>query len=582
MTNGYPLESILAVDCGSLFTKAILIDVVEGQFRLIARSDALSTGDSPQANTMLGVARSAFQLERSLGRKIRNDKAQLITPERMDGSGVDAFVATTSAGAPLRLFLVGLANDVSISSARNAVLGCSATIIDTLSLEDHLDQQDGIEAALTRLHRAQPDAIVLVGGVDEGASPTLLQIVSILTLSMTVTERKARAPIVYAGTSQLRSAVVQALGDLTEVRVTENIRPTMELENLAPLTKELRRLHAERILNRLPGMGAVSAWSRVPILPTMQAFGYSLGYLSAQFGLQVIGLDVGAQQTTVGWAVKGRSELLTQAGLGMATLDKVAEQIGIDRVLRWLPESCEPDTAWETILNLSLHRGVAPGSRRELQLTQAVARELLTPLLTQAKRRWRQETMGEHPQWDLIILSGAAFARAPSAGQAALIALDTLQPVGISSLVTDAVSLAAPLGAIGTLEPLASTQVLERDAFVSLGTVVAPTGVAKPGDTALRIQITYSDGRALQVEAPFGSLEIIPLAPGQKANLELRPGSRMSLGETRKGRGAKVEVDGGLLGVIVDARGRPLTLPEGNLAAAQERSRQWLWDVGGV
>ena len=47
-----------------------------------------------------------------------------------------------------------------------------------------------------------------------------------------------------------------------------------------------------------------------------------------------------------------------------------------------------------------------------------------------------------------------------------------------------------------------------------------------------------------------------------------------------KRRAGKVKASGGLIGLIVDARGRPLVLPH-NADARRRLLNSWLWDVGG-
>jgi hypothetical protein len=120
---------------------------------------------------------------------------------------------------------------------------------------------------------------------------------------------------------------------------------------------------------------------------------------------------------------------------------------------------------------------------------------------------------------------------------------------------------------------------MERDGFLSLGTVVAPVGTAREGEIALKLKITYDDGRALEMEVPYGSLEVLPLATGHKATLELRPTRKFDIGLGAKGKGATTELEGGAVGVIIDARGRPLSLPA-TREEQQAKIQEWLWGVG--
>ena len=67
-------------------------------------------------------------------------------------------------------------------------------------------------------------------------------------------------------------------------------------------------------------------------------------------------------------------------------------------------------------------------------------------------------------------------------------------------------------------------------------------------------------GSGLAVEVKQGALDVIPLPLGQSATLIVQPLHRYDVGMGGPGRGGRLEVQGGSLGVIIDARGRPLQL----------------------
>jgi hypothetical protein len=135
------------------------------------------------------------------------------------------------------------------------------------------------------------------------------------------------------------------------------------------------------------------------------------------------------------------------------------------------------------------------------------------------------------------------------------------------------------MAATAMVNPLAAAQVMERDALLHLGTVVAPVGTARVGDIALAFKIEYDDGRLLEVEVPYGSLEMIPLPAGETASLELRPTRRFDVGLGTKGQAGTTRVEGGIIGIIIDARGRPLPIAQ-DPEEQREKMQRWLWDMG--
>jgi hypothetical protein len=65
----------------------------------------------------------------------------------------------------------------------------------------------------------------------------------------------------------------------------------------------------------------------------------------------------------------------------------------------------------------------------------------------------------------------------------------------------------------------------------------------------------------------FGEIKQIPLDEGQEVQADLNPHGKLNVGRGR--RRVKTTVHGGVVGVVIDARGRPLVLPEDPLERKQ-------------
>jgi hypothetical protein len=96
--------------------------------------------------------------------------------------------------------------------------------------------------------------------------------------------------------------------------------------------------------------------------------------------------------------------------------------------------------------------------------------------------------------------------------------------------------------------------------MVYLGTCVAPIGQGKDGERCADYEIAFPDGQIVKDQLTFGELRLFPLALNQKATITVQPAKLVSLGA---GSGTPVtrEVQGGVVGLILDGRGRPLQLP---------------------
>jgi hypothetical protein len=535
---------------------------------------------------MVSVRQAVRRLSEIAGWPLLDDRGQIISPEHQ-GGGVDAVVAVVSASQPLQVVLAGVMNDVSLSSARRA-LAASYTVIGGVISLDRRDGgrhkiNDDFEGQVQMIREIMPDALVLVGGIDGGATRPVLQSARALALACS-TLSTGRPPILYAGNAELRPEVAEVVGTDAELRAVDNVRPTLQLENPAPLQAEIEELYRNRKMERLPGFSTLAAWSPVQVLPAAKAFAYSVQYLAQLYGINVLGVDAGGASATVAAVVEEQLDLAVRSDLGLSyNVARLLDQVPVESIQRWLPFELEADELANVLHNKALRYRTIPQTRQELLLEQAVAREILRLTLDDLRARWAQSavpTSEEHlPKFHLVVGSGGVLANAPNFGQVALVLLDALQPVGVSGLAVDQVRLMAPLGAAAMVNPAVASQVMEQDALLNLGTVVAPVGTAREGDVALTFKIEYEDGRSLEVEVPYGSLEVIPLPAGQTADLELRPTRRFDVGLGTKGQAGTTKVEGGIIGIIIDARGRPLPIAE-DPEEQREKMQRWLWDMG--
>jgi uncharacterized protein (TIGR01319 family) len=588
MTREYmSADSILALDCGSTTTQALLIDRVNGEYRLVARTEAPSTLEPPWNNVVDSVRQAVTDMSEVTGWPILNERGQIMSPQHQLG-GVDAVVVVTSASHPLRVVLAGIMRDISLVSAQRALSTTYALVEGVVSLDRRDDGthsvNDDIQGQIDLIQKLKPDAVVIVGGIDGGASRPVLQAAEAVAIANFTMPQSDRPPIIYAGNTELRSQVAEIVRGEAELHAIDNVRPSLQFENPGPLQNEIEGLYRERKLERLPGLSTLSSWSPVPVLPAAKAFAYSIEYLARLDGINVLGVDVGGGAASVAAVVDEKLDLTIRSDLGLSyNAVRLVDQVPVGSISRWLPFEMDPSEIRNVLANKSIHYRTLPQTRQELLLEQAMVREILRLTLDDLTPHWPQGASRIYadllPKFHLIVGTGGALSNAPHYGQAALMMLDALQPVGVTGMVLDRFRLMAPLASVAMVNPLAAAQAMEHDALLHLGTVVAPVGTAREGETALAFKIEYEDGRSLQVEVSYGSLEVIPLPIGQTANLELRPTRRFDVGLGTKGQAGTTKVEGGIIGIIIDARGRPLPIAEDS-KDQQAKMQRWLWDMG--
>lgn len=574
--------SLLAIDVGSVNTRATLIDVVDGKYRLVAASASPSTVEPPLGDAREGIRRAMDDLKRITGRHLVDDTEQLIVPETAQGDGVNGFVATSSAGPKINALLLGLTQEISIESARRLADSTYLDISAQVNLQEEGEPAEQIAAILD----ARPDLILIVGGSDGGARQGLLRSMETVRLALDLFPAGRRPSIVYAGNKEVAGELGERFGDRFMVTVAPNLRPRLDQENIGAA-----RYHLSGVISDLRcaydlGFDELWRWSEGRLTPTSEAFGRVVRYLSKVYDpdMGVLGIDLGASQVTVAAAFDGDLRLRVRTDLGLGeNAHRILSHTPLADVMRWLPVEASPRDVKDLIYNKSLNPASVAMDPVELHIEFALAREILRYALQEARPSWPSGPAGSTgglPRLEPILASGSLLGAAPRPGFAALALLDALQPVGVTTLVVDPRHLAAAIGAASSSMPMLAVQVLGSDSFISLGTVVSAKGRGIPGDKAVTVVLQREGEEDLERDVAFGDIEVLPLAHGEQGRLVLKPERSVDVGLGGEGHEGALRVAGGAVGVIIDARGRPLVLPS-DPRDRRELNARWLWAVGG-
>lgn len=566
-------QSFLIADCGNTNTTVVLFDVVAGTYRLIARAVVPTTSGTPWFDVSRGVRQAIQKIASVTGRQLLYDHGVLISPERADGTGVDKFTAVSSAAAPLQTLLVGLFEDVSLTSARRAMRGTYAHETRHFNLADNLGEEGYVNA----LVQNPPELIFLVGGTDQGVNKRLLRLIEAIDIGLEMLEDEQRPQVLYAGNQALQEPVKTLLSENNKVHMAANVRPSLESEHTAEAAQVMDRLYRDIKIRKMPGIRPLFEWGGQDVMPTAQAFAANLRYLAASQEGRVLGVDLGSNSVTVVTADPHSAQVSTRTDLGMGRpLANLLRYIDPAMVAKWLSFEMKTAAIQDFTVNKSLFPQTIPATENDLHLEQAIVRELLHWVMMETMQDWHWSTM---PLMKTIVARGSTLANVPRLGQAALMLLDALQPAGIFSLMLDRYGVLPGLGAVAEQNPLLPIQVLDSGVVTHLGHVIAPMGKAAPGRKIMNIVVESEQVRRLENEVSFGTLDVISLEPGQmvKVTVEPRRGFDIGLGS---GKGTTMTFPIGKVGLMIDARGRPLHLPSDDIAR-RTLIRQWLWDLGG-
>ena len=572
-------ESVLAIEVGAAVTRVVLFDVVEGQYRFVASGQAPTTAEAPFKDIGIGVREAIISLQAVTNTKILAPDNNLISPAQPDGSGVDAVVATISAGPAVKTVIVGLLNEVSLQSARRLAESTYSRVVESLDLSD----QRKPEQQLDGIVRSRPDLVILTGGTDGGASRSILKTLEAVGLACYLMPMEKRPMVLYAGNQKLAGDVQELLGGHAgKLEISFNVRPSLETEDLGPASRELAGLVTKLRQRQLKGVDELNMWTGGNMLPTSYAQGRMIRFLSRLYESTrgLLSVNVGASATSVAAGFGGELTLGTypQFGLG-ESLGNLLQYSELDDVMRWMTLDISPNVVREYLFQKSLYPGAIPATKDEQAISQAVARQALYLAVRTLKKDFPGLQTELMPPLDLIIAGGGVISEGVSLGQSLLLLLDAIQPVGILQILIDQNNLLPLLGAAAERNHYLPVQVVDSGAFIGLGTVISVNAMANFGDQVLRAKLTYADGTDARVDVKFGGLEILPLPSGQSARLSLQPLNRADAG-LGSGRSGTVAVTGGALGVVIDARGRPLQLPS-DPVRRRELIKKWYYTVGG-
>jgi uncharacterized protein (TIGR01319 family) len=593
------LKKIIATDCGSTTTKAILIEYIDGEYRQTIRGEAPTTVEAPLNDVTAGVINAVTELEELARLKyndpnikfIKDDQIHLSKPAEQKDIGVDAYVSTSSAGGGLQMMVTGVVAKMTGESAERAALGAGAIVMDLIASNDKRPNYVKIE----RIRNLRPDMILLAGGVDGGTTKHIAELAELISAA----DPKPRLgssyklPVIYAGNKKARDLIKDTLSKNTDLIITDNLRPNLESENLGPARDKIHELFMEHVMAQAPGYNKLMGWTKgpidselknIPIMPTPAAVGNIMQTIARQQGIEVVGVDIGGATTDI-FSVFTEEHVFNRtvsANLGLSySISNVLASAGLENILRWVPFDINHSDLRNMIKNKMIRPTTIPQLLKELVLEQAIAKEALRLAFVQHKefavslkgaQKKREiadafsqslsgETIVNMLTLDLLVGSGGVLSHAPRRNQSAMMLVDAFLPEGITRLAVDSIFMMPQLGVLAEVSEKAATEVFEKDCLIYLGTCVAPVGKYKEGKTALTAKIELPDGEVFSEEIPFGEIRLIPLDVGKTAKAELKPGRGLDIGEG-KSQTVQTELHGGVVGIILDTRGRqPFVLP---------------------
>jgi hypothetical protein len=336
-------------------------------------------------------------------------------------------------------------------------------------------------------------------------------------------------------------------------------------------------------------------------MPTPGAVGLIIEKVAKRDRMAVVGVDIGGATTDIFsvFRVTGTEETVfnrtVSANLGMSySVSNVMAEAGIENILRWVPFPVDEVELRNRIKNKMIRPTTIPQTLDDLVIEQAICREALRLSFEQHKAlavglKGKQTardisdtfeqsgsgaTLVDLMDLGLLVGSGGVLSHAPRRAQSMLMMIDAFLPEGVTELAVDSIFMTPQLGVLSTVHEEAATQVFERDCLIMLGACVSPVGSSRPGHPCLRLEVTSEDSPSVSHEVAFGELVRLALPEQGRVTLTVTPERGFDMG-AGKGKPVTRTIRGGVVGLVVDTRGRrPFTLPE-DPTTRIARLRQW-------
>jgi uncharacterized protein (TIGR01319 family) len=261
---------MLLIDIGSTYTKLAVLD--EHSKRLIAAACSPTTIH----DVSIGFNAALSEI-----------KEQPVPEYAL----ADRYACSSAAGG-LRMVAVGLVPELTMEAAKRAALGAGAKVVATYSFSLMSRQVREIEAI-------RPDILLLAGGTDGGDKKTVIHNAERIALS------KLDVPVVFAGNREAADEIT-AIFDRAhkEVRITDNVMPTVSKINVDSVREVIREVFLRRIIVA-KGLDKINQFINAIVYPTPLAVLEAAKILARAANKGVVVIDVGGATTDVHSVAEG-------------------------------------------------------------------------------------------------------------------------------------------------------------------------------------------------------------------------------------------------------------------------------------
>jgi hypothetical protein len=560
-------ERVVAVEIG-VNTRVGVYVPNSDDYRMFAMGSAPSSLDAPDFDLTIGY-------EAAMADVVRNAGGYAFLPTSVDdglvdeGRSVSVVTGEGLARGPTA-FLMGnlVARDLEALAVKVTLAGFEEVGRATTSVRAFRERVDG-PAAIDVIASHKPD-LVIVAITDDSEGDGVEYLADLLVGGLAGREPGYIPHILLFYGGAVPSAAVDRIKSVLPINVCTVSGGTpnqaMDLgEPIAALEEQARQIHR----NVFDGSVIPQALAKSPHMSRAVGLGAATSQLAISQGLDVTVLACDHSDVTVVVAHEDTTKLAQfAAGNSDRSLFHLGFHTPIDRVARWIPDGLLPQAMHSFVINQTSHPTAIPSTTAELMLSHAVWTVAARGALTHQDDGRRLIQDGSV---DLVVLTGEITKSLGRPIQAALLMINSLETWGVTQLALDSASALAMSGCL--LET--GVPVAVESSLIPLGSCVAVRGQSPVGETAVAVEVQPEGFPAIEREVGAGSMDVIQWEADVDAEVRIWPNPKFDAG---LGYGRPMQVrsrlSSGSVGLVIDARGRPLEWPEDG-EERKARIEQW-------
>ena len=369
--------------------------------------------------------------------------------------------------------------------------------------------------------------------------------------------------ILFVGNNQVQQKIINSNTEDIVIEFADNIRPSIDVENLAPAFNKISYIITNHINQKIGGFQDVSNNCKSPPLPISHATSIMTKFLSRlnhEHNTSILLIDLNSEGIFISTGFDGKTASeVSQLPFDTNNNNQILELPIID-ISKWSAIALNEEDIKFYLLNKSVRPKILP----ETDLQLAIEMSFYKIMIARQLNKLIKNSPDFPTTYNQVIVSGDLFSNYLSPEDVILTLLDSIQSTGITKFYLDRHGILPVLGAIAPTNRFLPVQLIESSAIALISQVISIRSNEKFGNPIMKIIIEINDEPSNEITITKGSLFVIPLNPGQKAKATIKPLGKFNIGTLNRDFEKGLILQGGLCGAIIDARGRPILLPKNN------------------